>query len=99
MKSIKQTFEKFPHIGPLLPAMGYSNEQVQDLKDTIEAADCDSIVIGTPIDLGKLIDLGKPSTRVRYSLAEVGEPNLETVLADFLAKIKVKKEEPEPAQE
>ena len=88
--TIKETFEKYPKIGALLPAMGYSKKQIKDLKATIDKTDCQAIVIGTPIDLGKLINLGKPSTRVRYHLAEVGEPNLETVLNKFLARVKEK---------
>ena len=88
--TIKETFEKYPKIGPLLPAMGYSKKQIKDLKETIRKVKCDVIVIGTPIDLGKLIKFGRPSTRVHYRLAEVGEPNLETVLNKFLARTKEK---------
>jgi predicted GTPase len=88
--TIKETFEKYPKIGALLPAMGYSKKQIKDMQETIKKVKCDAIVIGTPIDLGKLIKFSRPSTRVRYHLAEVGEPNLETVLNKFLARTKEK---------
>ncbi|VAX27452.1 hypothetical protein MNBD_NITROSPINAE05-836, partial [hydrothermal vent metagenome] len=76
---------KYPHIGKLLPAMGYGEEQIRDLETTINAADCDLVVIGTPIDLGRILNIQKPTVRVRYELAEIGTPNLETVLKTFLS--------------
>lgn len=78
------TFEKYPEIGHLLPAMGYGKEQIRDLEQTINASDCDVVVIGTPIDLARVIDIQKPSVRVTYELEEVGTPNLETVLKPFV---------------
>jgi len=81
--SIAATFEKYPAIGSMLPAMGYGEEQQGELKQTIEACDCDLVVVGTPIDLAGLLDLGKPSVRVTYSLQEIGRPNLEDVLGSF----------------
>ncbi len=83
---LAETFETYPNIGPLLPAMGYSPEQIGDLQAVIHAAEVDAVVVGTPIDLGRLVDLGNPSTRVRYSIAERGDPTLATVVDDFLAK-------------
>ena len=80
---MEETFEKYPDIGTLLPAMGYSPEQVADLETTINAVDCDYVVIGTPIDLRKVVDIKKPSVRVRYELEVKGSPTLEDVLADF----------------
>ncbi|VAX30590.1 hypothetical protein MNBD_NITROSPINAE05-1128, partial [hydrothermal vent metagenome] len=73
--SLKDTFAKYPHIGKLLPAMGYGEEQIRDLETTINAADCDLVVIGTPIDLGRILNIQKPTVRVRYELAEIGTPN------------------------
>lgn len=70
VKSIKETFKKYPHIGVLLPAMGYSDEQIKDLQETINKVPCDLVLIGTPIDLAKLIKINKPSQRVSYSLDE-----------------------------
>ena len=81
VKSIAATYEKYPDIGILLPAMGYGDKQVKDLEDTINRTKCDLVVIATPIDLGKMIKMNKPSVRVYYSLQELGEPNLMTVLA------------------
>jgi predicted GTPase len=82
-----ETFEKYPEIGHLLPAMGYGKEQINDLEKTINASDCDCVVIGTPIDLARVIDIQKPSVRVTYELEEIGKPNLETVLMPFLNNI------------
>ena len=69
----------------LLPAMGYSDKQVKDLEETINRTPCDVVLVGTPIDLGKLIEIDKPALRVQYELQEIGTPTLEDVLADFLA--------------
>jgi predicted GTPase len=66
--TIRQTFEKFPHVTQVLPAMGYGNHQMAELQATINAADCDVVLIGTPIDLGSLLPINKPTTRVRYEL-------------------------------
>jgi predicted GTPase len=85
--SIAETFTKYPKIGPLLPAMGYGDKQVRDLEKTINRVDCDSVIIGTPIDLRRIIKIEKPSTRVRYDLAEITRPDLASILDDFLKKI------------
>jgi predicted GTPase len=85
---LSETFEIYPNIGVLLPAMGYSDEQLKDLETTINNTDCDSVVIGTPIDLNRIINIKKPSTRVYYDLQEIGYPDLEIVLDDFIEKIK-----------
>lgn len=84
MGSIKETFEKYPKVGALLPAMGYGPEQISDLEATINAVDCDLVIIGTPIDLNRVVKIQKPSVRVTYELQEIGSPNLETVLKPFL---------------
>jgi len=80
---IQETFEKYPEIGRLLPAMGYGDEQIQDLEKTIAAVDCDAVVIGTPIDLRRVVKIDKPAVRVRYELQEIGQPNLEDILKKF----------------
>lgn len=82
--SLIETFEKYTDIGNLLPAMGYGKEQINDLEQTINASDSDYVVIGTPIDLARVIDIKKPSIRITYELEEVGTPNLETVLKPFV---------------
>jgi predicted GTPase len=82
VKSIADTFKKYPDIGILLPAMGYGEKQVKDLEETINKTDCDSVVIGTPIDLGRLLKINKPHTRVTYDLKEIGSVTLETVLKE-----------------
>ena len=74
--SIKATYEKYSHMVNLLPAMGYSDEQLKDLKATIDAVDCDLVLFGTPIDLNRVIDVGKPSMRVFYKLEDTGSPTL-----------------------
>lgn len=78
--SLVDTFNKYPEIGELLPAMGYGEQQMNDLEATINSADCDAVVIGTPIDLRRVIHINKPSTRVFYDLQEIGSPTLEDVL-------------------
>jgi predicted GTPase len=80
--SIAETFKAYPHMGDLLPAMGYGDDQVQELRETIARSDADLVLIGTPIDLRRLIDLDKPALRVTYRLQEVGEPTLADVLAE-----------------
>ncbi|MHA2005433.1 MAG: cyclic 2,3-diphosphoglycerate synthase [Candidatus Thorarchaeota archaeon] len=89
--SIEDTFEKYYHLEDVLPAMGYGKTQMKELEDTINKADVDAVVIGTPIDLGKLIKINKPSVRIRYDLQEIGRPNLEDILAEFAEKQGLKK--------
>jgi predicted GTPase len=87
--TITETFSEYPEIGPLLPAMGYSEEQINDLEQTINAADCDAVVIGTPIDLTRIITINKPATRVRYGIKEIGDATLDEVVEEFLARVNV----------
>jgi len=82
--SIRKVFEEYPQIGALLPAMGYSPEQIDELKQTIEATDCDTVIIGTPIDLRRLLKVNKTTVRIRYELQEIGKPDLEEALENFL---------------
>jgi len=86
VNSIAETFKKYPHIGTLLPAMGYGGKQIKDLEETINRVDCDSVVIGTPIDLRRIIKINKPSTRVYYELDEIAKPNLNDILHAFMQK-------------
>jgi predicted GTPase len=83
---LKETFAKYPGIGALLPAMGYGEKQVADLEATINQTDCDLVVIGTPIDIRRILKLKKPSVRVTYELQEIGSPDLGDVLKEFLAR-------------
>ncbi len=83
---LSETFKLYPEIGTLLPAMGYGKEQLQDLETTINTTDCDSVIIGTPIDLNRIIKITKPNTRVYYDLQEIGEPDLNTILDEFVLK-------------
>lgn len=86
---LKDTFETYPEIGKLLPAMGYSKQQLADLEATINSVDCDSVIIGTPIDLSRIIKIDKPYTRVHYELDELDGPNLEEVIEEFVKEYKL----------
>ena len=81
VRSIATTFEKYPRIGQLLPAMGYGDEQMRDLEETINSAECDLVLVATPIDLRRLINVRHPVDRVRYELQVIGRPTLEEILA------------------
>ncbi|HZJ57518.1 MAG TPA: cyclic 2,3-diphosphoglycerate synthase [Clostridia bacterium] len=82
--TLKKTFENYKNIGKLLPAMGYGEQQLKDLEETINNADCDSVIIGTPIDLSRVININKPYTRVSYELSEIDKPDLKAILKDFV---------------
>ncbi|MCK4630131.1 MAG: hypothetical protein KAT40_01740 [Bacteroidales bacterium] len=81
---LSETFEIYPNIGTLLPAMGYGEQQLKDLEETINNTECDSVVIGTPIDLNRIINIQKPNTRVYYDLQVIGNPNLEEIIDEFV---------------
>lgn len=83
---LKETFDIYPEIGTVLPAMGYGEEQLRDLEATINACECDAVVIGTPIDLNRVIKITKPSTRVSYNLQSIGNPSFKDVVNEFLTK-------------
>ncbi|HEX7256212.1 MAG TPA: cyclic 2,3-diphosphoglycerate synthase [Gaiellaceae bacterium] len=85
--SIADVYDRFPHIGHVLPAMGYGEKQLQELEDTINAIPCDVVVTGTPIDLGRLIRSRHPILHATYELREVGEPTLADVLDPVLARV------------
>lgn len=80
VRSIKETYAKFPHLTNLLPAMGYGQEQMRDLEETINQSNADAVIVGTPIDLPRLLKINKPATRVKYFLEEIGSPNINEVL-------------------
>ena len=86
VKSIADTYAKYPSTGALLPAMGYGDQQLKDLETTINHVPCDAVVIGTPIDLRRIINIKKPSVRVQYSLEEITKPDLQDVLDKFMIK-------------
>lgn len=85
--SIKDVYSEYPHLGAVLPAMGYSRKQMEELEQTINSVECDSVLIGTPAELRGLLSINKPAARVRYEIQEIGRPNLEEVLGKFLKKI------------
>ncbi|KYC48955.1 MAG: hypothetical protein AMQ74_01514 [Candidatus Methanofastidiosum methylothiophilum] len=83
VNSIKEIFDKFTQLGAVLPAMGYSKEQVKELETTINNVPCDTVIVGTPIDIGRLIKINKPLVRVKYSIEEIGKPNLNDLIKAF----------------
>lgn len=88
---LTETFKIYPNIGTLLPAMGYGEQQLKDLETTINNTDCDSVIIGTPIDLSRVININKPYTRVYYDLDEVSSPNLNDIIDEFVKKFNLEK--------
>ena len=85
--SIKACYDKFPALGALVPAMGYYGRQIAELEQTINDTDCDLVLVATPIDLGKLIDIRKPSLQVTYELEDMGDAGLADVVRAFLARV------------
>ncbi|MBN2253878.1 MAG: GTPase [Kosmotogaceae bacterium] len=84
--SLISTYEKYSHLDQILPAMGYGEKQMKELEETINKADVDLVIIGTPIDLRRVIDIKKPAVRIGYELQEIGKPDLEEIIDDFLKK-------------
>ncbi|HPK06024.1 MAG TPA: cyclic 2,3-diphosphoglycerate synthase [Bacteroidales bacterium] len=82
--SLVDVLKKYTHIGALLPAMGYGEKQIKDLEATIANTECDTVIIGTPIDLNRVVKINKPNTRVNYDLQEIGLPTFKEVIADFI---------------
>ena len=87
---LSETFRLYPNIGTLLPAMGYGDEQVADLQTTINNTPCDAVVIATPIDLNRIVKIDKPTVKVGYDLQEIGFPNLQGIIDDFVQKHNLK---------
>ena len=86
--SIADTFERFPQIGAVLPAMGYGDEQLRELEETIDRVDCDVVVTGTPFDLGRLISHAPPLRHARYELRELGQPTLAELVAPIVRRVR-----------
>lgn len=84
--TIEETYTQYPKTGSALPAMGYSERQVKDLEETIAKVDCDSVIVGTPIDISRVVRIQKPFIRVKYVLEEIGKPDLEDVLLSTILK-------------
>ncbi|MCO6040943.1 cyclic 2,3-diphosphoglycerate synthase [Thermococcus alcaliphilus] len=89
--SIVETYKKYPHLDVILPAMGYGKKQIKELEETINRADADVVIMGTPVDLRRFMNLNKPAVRVKYELEEIGYPKLKDILKEFVEK-HVKKE-------
>ncbi len=87
VKSIAATYAKYPKTGPILPAMGYGEAQMKDLEETINKSDVDMVIVGTPIDLTRVIKITKPFQRVRYELQEIGQPTLQDILKKKFGKM------------
>ena len=81
--SIRTTFERFPHLRNLIPAMGYSAVQCQELEETVNRTPCDLVLVATPVDLARILKLNKPCVRVSYEAEEVTRPGLKDILAQF----------------
>jgi len=94
VNEIADVFAQYPHLGPVLPAVGYHPAQLAALQETINAADVDAVVAATPCDLGALIAIDKPLVRVRYEFAEVGKPGLGSLVEEFLSKRNLQHQEP-----
>jgi predicted GTPase len=88
VKSIAATYAKYPKTGPILPAMGYGSAQTKDLETTINKSDVDLVIIGTPIDLSRVMKIRKPHQRVKYDLQEIGQPTLSDILMKKFGKKK-----------
>jgi predicted GTPase len=86
--SIVTTFQKYSHLGAILPALGYGKDQIHELEETINATPCDVVLIGTPIDLRRVLKINKPAVRAKYELQEIGTPTLEEILKAKFAKKK-----------
>lgn len=82
--SIAETYDRYPHVGLVVPAMGYGEQQLAELGQTVRAADCDVVVTGTPVDLGRIVELGHPTRHARYRVRELGKPTLEDVLEPWI---------------
>ena len=82
--TIEEVYRQYPRIGPVLPAMGYSSDQIHDLESTINRADCDLVVFATPIQLPRILSINKPTLRVRYEYVDHGSPSLQDCLLQRL---------------
>jgi predicted GTPase len=87
--SIKEAYEEYPHLGAVLPALGYGEKQIEELKETISRTPCDVVIIGTPVDLRRIMEINKPTVRVKYELKVLGPLSLEQILESFLKKVQI----------
>lgn len=87
--SIRDTYRRYPHLGPVLPAVGYSDKQMKELEETINLIPADSVVLGTPTDLGRYLKIDKPTAHVKYELQEIGPLTLDEVIEDFLRMVRI----------
>jgi len=88
---LKETYDNYPDLGPILPSMGYSKQQVEDLEKTIEKTPCDLVLIATPIDINRIIKIKKPTVKIGYEMQEIGTPDFKQVIGDFAKKHNLKK--------
>jgi len=88
--SIKETFKRYPHLNKILPAMGYDKKQMKELEATINQAHCDSIIIGTPIDLNRYLKIKKPATNITYEIHSMGKPSIDNIIGNFLKRQKIR---------
>ncbi|RLG39881.1 MAG: GTPase [Thermoproteota archaeon] len=84
--SLKETYENYKHIGPVLAAVGYSEAQIRELEEVLNSIPADSVILGTPTDLSRYLNLNKPVVHVKYELQEIGSPNLEEIISEFLSR-------------
>ena len=89
--SIREVYNKYPHLEKVLPAMGYNKNQIKELEKTINNAKCDTVIIGTPTDIRRFMNINKPTVRVTYETKEISKPDLENVIDKFLLQMKLKK--------
>ncbi len=87
---IKELYEEYPHMGPVLPSTGYTEAQLRDLEETINRIDADAVVMGTPADITRLIKINKPVVRVRYELRIIEGPSIDDIIKEFLDRVKDK---------
>jgi predicted GTPase len=97
--SIRETYRQFPGIGPVLPAMGYGGQMILELEQTINNTESDLVIVGTPIDLGRFLNINKPMQRARYELQEIGQPTLDEVLKARLGTAAARRALPAPQEE
>jgi predicted GTPase len=94
--SIRETFKKYPHLEKVLPAMGYSSSQIRELEKTINRIPCDTVVVGTPVNLGRYLRIKKPVANVTYEIHAMEKPSISDIVKKFIKEIKSKKQKSQP---
>jgi predicted GTPase len=84
-RSIRDVYAKYNSLGPVLPAIGYSKQQMKDLEETVNSIDAYSVILGTPVNLSRIVNFNKPAVRIRYEIREVAGPTLQEIITKFLA--------------